>query len=339
MIDLKRLSVGNFSVVTHTPLRRIKMTPDEVALLKHIGQTNVENFAAVVAMSISYGCFYTLMLSLVFYDLLIKRNKTRVTWVLCTMLAFIFLMITVYVCLSIATPLKLEIGVFVENPELELSQRVEIADDNIAQMKLAELWFGGNGNSLVFMFAPLDSGNEIDGKIAALLTAGPVMSIVTNGIAVILIGIKAYQHRTFMKATIGQGKSAAGKVLIFLTESGIVYIIFQIINTYLLSVDSKPNSTLDYVQLIWAVEMNIVCDQCSKHPQGIYPLLVILIVNHRHSIAHITEASRPGDGNPGTHISFAHSSPLQHTTESTESQLDAAVQGSGERDTEKVSKP
>ncbi|KAJ7580365.1 hypothetical protein C8J56DRAFT_896371 [Mycena floridula] len=292
------------------------MTPDEVALLKHIGQTNVENFAAVVAMSISYG-FYTLMLSLVFYDLLIKRNKTRVTWVLCTMLAFIFLMITVYVCLSIATPLKLEIGVFVENPELELSQRVEIADDNVAQMKLAELWFGGNGNSLVFMFgdaiviwrawavwaekrgviilpamtllttfAPLDSGNEIDGKIAALLTAGSVMSIVTNGIAVILIGIKAYQHRTFMKDTIGQGKSAAGKVLMFLTESGIVYIVFQIINTYLLSVDSKPNSALDNVQLIWGTEINIFC--------GIYPLLVILIVNHQHSIAQVTEASRPG---------------------------------------------
>ncbi|KAJ7580353.1 hypothetical protein C8J56DRAFT_896360 [Mycena floridula] len=325
------------------------MTPDEVALLKHIGQTNVENFAAVIFCPNKHvPGFYTLMLSLVFYDLLIKRNKTRVTWVLCTMLAFIFIMITVYVCLSIATPLKLEIGVFVENPELELSQRVEIADDNVAQMKLAELWFGGNGNSLVFMFgdaiviwrawavwaekrgviilpamtllttfAPLDSGNEIDGKIAALLTAGSVMSIVTNGIAVILIGIKAYQHRTFMRDTIGQGKSAAGKVLMFLTESGIVYIVFQII--------------LDNVQLIWALEMNIFC--------GIYPLLVILIVNHRHSIAHITEASRPGDGNPGTHISFAHSSPLQHTAESTESQPDAAVQGSGERHTEKVSKP
>ncbi|KAJ7579406.1 hypothetical protein C8J56DRAFT_897250 [Mycena floridula] len=339
------------------------MTPDEVALLKHIGQTNVENLAAVIFCPNTHvPGFYTLMLSLVFYDLLIKRNKTRATWVLCTMLALIFLMITAYVVLFIANCFKLEIGVLIENPELELSDRLGIADDNVLQINLAQLWFGGNGNSLVFMFgdaiviwrawavwaekrgviilpamtllttfAPLDPSNEIDGKIAALLTAGSIMSIVTNGIAVILIGIKAYQHRTFMKATIGQGKSAAGKVLIFLTESGMVYIIFQIINTYLLSVDSKPNSALDNVQLIWALEMNIFC--------GIYPLLVILIVNHRHSIAHITDASRPGDGNPGTHISFAHSSPLQHTAESTESQPDAAVQGSGERHTEKVSKP
>ncbi|KAJ7574941.1 hypothetical protein C8J56DRAFT_901873 [Mycena floridula] len=157
------------------------------------------------------------------------------------------------------------------------------------------------------------------------------MSIVTNGIAVILIGIKAYQHRKFMRDTIGQGKSAAGKVLMFLTESGIVYIVFQIINAYLNSVDSTPDSALDNVQLIWGAETNIFC--------GIYPLLVILIVNHQHSIAQVTEASHRGDGNPGTHISFAHPSPLQHTTESTESQLDAAVQGSGERHTEKVSEP
>ncbi|KAJ7579403.1 hypothetical protein C8J56DRAFT_1109723 [Mycena floridula] len=337
------------------------MTPDEVALLQHVGRVYVENFAAVVALSIGYGV-YALMLSLALYHLLVKRNKTWATWVLCTMLAFIFLMVTTYVCLFTANSFKLVTGAIIENPELELSERVEIADANIFQINVAQVWFGGTGSSLVFMFGDgiivwrawavwterrtviilpamtllatfaifvtwsaietkvlVSPTNVIDGRIGALLIAGSAMSIVTNGIAVILI------------ANIGQGKSAAGKVLMFLTESGIVYIIFQIINTYLLSVDSKPNSTLDYVQLIWALEMNIFC--------GIYPLLVILIVNHRHSIAHITEASRPGDGNLGTHISFAHSSPLQHTAESTESQPDAAVQGSGERHTEKVSKP
>ncbi|KAJ7575304.1 hypothetical protein C8J56DRAFT_1119667 [Mycena floridula] len=174
--------------------------------------------------------------------------------------------------------------------------------------------------------------NFAHGKVASLQIAGATMSIVTNLMATNLIGLKTYQHWKFMKDTIGPGRSAAGKVLMFLTESGIVYIGFQIINTCLSSIDTNLGTALDIATRIWASIMITV--------SAIYPSLVILIVTNQHSISHITHGSTgvAGGDNPGTHISFAHPA-SQGTTDSTEDQVEAAVKLMIERhhDIEKVS--
>ncbi|KAJ7575339.1 hypothetical protein C8J56DRAFT_1119735 [Mycena floridula] len=331
------------------------MTPDETLLLKHAGQ----DVAGV----------YVLLASLAMYHLLLKHNKTTATWALFALLTLIFLISTASFCLDVAFCFKLMIGALIKNPELELSERFGIANTSVNQMKVARLWLNSNTNSLLVIFGDgivvwrawaiwhdqrsviilpgltllatfenilltitLDDANFIYGNAANLLIAGGTMSIVTNLIAIILIGLKTYQHWKFMKDTIGPGRSAAGKVLMFLTESGIVYIGFQIINICLATTDTTQATALDIAAQIWNNIMSTV--------SAIYPSLVILIVTNQHSISHITHGSTgvAGGDNPGTHISFAHPAP-QGTTDSTEDQVEAAVQSMIQRhhDIEKVS--
>ncbi|KAJ7597972.1 hypothetical protein C8J56DRAFT_1109558 [Mycena floridula] len=348
------------------------MSPEEVALLKHAGQVLMENFSSLTLTAV-----YVLVASLAMYTLLVRPNKTRATWALCVMLALIFVITTAYFSLFIVFSSKLIIGALIENTEFKLLERLEIANASTLQISLAELWISGNGNSLLSIFGDgivvwrawavwpdqqsviilpaltllatfavfltllimqtitLSAPEFVHGQVAALSIAGAILNIATNLIAIILIGIKTYQHRKCMKDTIGLGNSAAGKVLMFLTESGIIYIVLQIINFCLNDEDNTVTTTLDMATRNWAAFVNFF--------SAIYPSLVILIVKNQHSIARLTIVSTAGDINPGTHISFAPSPPLQGTIDSshsTNNQAEAAGQSSAERhlDVEKVTK-
>ncbi|KAJ7575389.1 hypothetical protein C8J56DRAFT_1172221 [Mycena floridula] len=367
------------------------MTPDETLLLRNAGQILVENFASVVTLTFCYGAeylsmdshlftdqdvpgVYVLLASLAMYPLLLKHNKTTATWTLCALLTMIFLITTASFCLFVAICFKLIIGALIKNTELELLERLEIANASTKQITLAFGWLNGDSNSLLLIFGDgivvwrawaiwhgrhsviilpgstllatfalflahnilqtisLIRPNFFYGKVASLLIAGATMSIVTNLIAIVLIGLKAYQHWKFMKDTIGSGASAVGKVLMFL-KSGIVYIGLQIIDILLANLDTTDSTALDNAALIWGNIKHIVT--------AIYPSLVILIVTNQHSICHTTDGSNDvagGDRSLGTHISFAHSA-SEGTTDSMESQTDAALQSIIERhpDIEKVS--
>ncbi|KAJ7588585.1 hypothetical protein C8J56DRAFT_1049500 [Mycena floridula] len=264
------------------------------------------------------------------------------------MLAILFSISTTYFCVYVAATFKLMVGCLINNTDLELSERLEVADSSIQPLILAELWIDGEGSGLVFVFGDgivvwrvwavwsdhqsviilpaltllatfatiltvcviqtkeSSAPTIFSGTDGALLNASFALSIATNLIAVLLIGFKTYQHWKFMKDTVGVGASAAGKVLMFLTESGIVYAIFQIISFSLTSAVNTTGTPLDHTTIIWGVIMNIF--------SAAYPSLVILIVYNQHSIARLTEGSTAGSRNPGTHISFAQSSPQQGTT-------------------------
>ncbi|KAJ7598024.1 hypothetical protein C8J56DRAFT_883326 [Mycena floridula] len=337
------------------------MTPDEVALLKSAGQVFVQDFSSMGSL-FKKGIYFVIT-SLAMYNLIAKHNKTRATWVLCAMLTLIFIIATAYTCLYVMLDFKLVIGALIENTELEFSERVQIADTSVLPESLGLMWVSSNGTALLFIFGDgivvwrawavwphrrsviilpamtLLGTFEylyprfVNGQASALIIASSTMSIATNLIAVILIGIKAYQHRKLMKETIGLGASAAGKVLMFLTESGVVYVVFQVISICLITLDHTQASALDFAANTWTVVMNIF--------SAAYPSLVILIINYQHSIAHLTVGSSAGEQDLGTHISFARSLPPSHKTmESINSQTDhTAIQESGERDIEKVSEP
>ncbi|KAJ7575306.1 hypothetical protein C8J56DRAFT_901202 [Mycena floridula] len=288
------------------------MTPDETLLLKHAGQVLVENFVQMVVKTFCYGAehlsveslifvadqdalgVYVLLASLAMYQLLLKHNKTTATWALCALFVVIFLITTASFCLDVAFCFKLMIGALIKNTELELLERLEIANASVIQIDLASGWLNGDTNSLLLIFGDgivvwrawaiwhgqrsiiilpgltllatfalflaeniLQTITSVDpafvyGKVASLQIAGATMSIVTNLIATILIGLKTLlsQHWKFMKDTIGPGRSAAGKVLMFLTESGIVYIGFQIINICLATVDTTQGTALDIASQI-----------------------------------------------------------------------------------------
>ncbi|KAJ7585852.1 hypothetical protein C8J56DRAFT_1085991 [Mycena floridula] len=319
------------------------MTPDEVVLLKYAGQIFVDNFSRMYTTGL-----YFLLASLTLHTLLAKHSKARATWILCTMLAILFSITTTYFCLYVAAGFKLMIGGLIDNTDLELLERFEIADSSIQPLNLAQTWISGNGYGLIFVladgivvwrasavwseqqsviilpaltllatfatFLTVCSMQTIEstvtgivpGTIAALANAASALSIATNLIAVLLIAFKTYQHWKFMKDTLGVGTSTSGKVLMFLTESGIVYIIFQIINLSLSAVDTAAGTPLDEAANIWSAIMIIF--------SAAYPSLVILIVYNQHSIARLTEVSTTGSRNLGTHISFARSPPQQGTT-------------------------
>ncbi|KAJ7588600.1 hypothetical protein C8J56DRAFT_889370 [Mycena floridula] len=339
------------------------MTPEEVALLKNAGQSFVRGFSALVGL-------YFLLASLTLHRLLVKRGKTTATWILCTMLAILFSITTTYFCLYVAAGFKLMIGCLINNTDLELPERFEVTASRILPLNPALNWFiFGDGIvvwrawavwsdqrsviilpalTLLATFATfltecvmqtIASADMtiVSGTIGALETAGSALSIATNLIAVVLIAFKAYliwfsQHWKFMKDTVGVGTSAAGKVLMFLTESGIVYVIFQIINFSLSVANNKIGTPLDEASNIWSVIMIIF--------PAAYPSLVILIVYNQHSIARLIEGSAAGSRNVGTHLSFARSPPQQGTTVTDSiiirSQTDNGFQESVARPTEEV---
>ncbi|KIK65921.1 hypothetical protein GYMLUDRAFT_952440 [Collybiopsis luxurians FD-317 M1] len=100
---------------------------------------------------------------------------------------------------------------------------------------------------------------EPNSLFGSLVIAGYTASIATNFSSTVLIGIKACKHRRFMK-TLGMGPSKAAKVLILLTESGVVYIVLQVINVCIAFLDdqSSSNSPLNIASHVWGVIMNFV---------------------------------------------------------------------------------
>ncbi|KAJ7596245.1 hypothetical protein C8J56DRAFT_1116803 [Mycena floridula] len=289
------------------------------------------------------------------------------------MLAILFSITTAYFSLYVAASFKLMIGHLIDNTDMELSEKFEVADHSVLPLELALRWISGNGYGLMFVFGDgivvwrawavwleqprvvifpaltllatfvcsmqtVESAapNVLYGVIGALANAAFSLSIATNLIAVLLIGFKAYQHWTFMKDAVGVGSSAAGKVLMFLTESGILlHPQFQIINFSLSVVSTTDTSPLYEAADIWGVTMIIF--------SAVYPSLVILIVYNQHSIARVTEGST--SRNLETHISFARS-PLKGTTTTDSimitdsgmimSQADNGFQASVARPTEEV---
>ncbi|KAJ7575387.1 hypothetical protein C8J56DRAFT_1119812 [Mycena floridula] len=309
------------------------MIPDETLLLKNAGQILVQDFFSVVSWpsAMVLNIFHWKLSSLLLTRMhQLKHNKTTATWALCTLLTLIFIVTTASFSLFIAICFKLIIGALIENTELELLERLDIANASTTQIVLAYGWLNGDSNSLLcYNFTSIDSTGNLclalySGQASSLFIAGATMSIVTNLMAIILIGLKAYQHRKFMKDTIGSGHSAAGKVLMFLTESDII------IDIFLAALDDTQGTALDDTTQIWGSMKHIVT--------AIYPSLVILIVTNRHSISHTTDGSTAGgDRNLGTHISFAHSA-SEGTTDFTKDQAAAGVQSMIKKhhDTEKV---
>ncbi|KAJ7585863.1 hypothetical protein C8J56DRAFT_891724 [Mycena floridula] len=157
---------------------------------------------------------------------------------------------------------KLLIGCLIDNTDLELSERFSITDSTVLRLDLAERWIGGNGYGLMTIASTLPG--VASGTIGALATAAAALSITTNLIAVLLIGFKAYQHWRFMD-TLGVGTSAAGKVLMFLTESGIVYVIFQIINFSLSAVTTTDGTPLNDAANISTMIMIILSKYGNPH--------------------------------------------------------------------------
>ncbi|KAJ7585855.1 hypothetical protein C8J56DRAFT_945725 [Mycena floridula] len=68
------------------------------------------------------------------------------------MLVILFSITTTYFCLYVASSFKLMIGALINNTDLELLERFQIADSSIEPLNLAQEWISGNGSGLLFIF-------------------------------------------------------------------------------------------------------------------------------------------------------------------------------------------
>ncbi|KAJ7161137.1 hypothetical protein C8R46DRAFT_1353761 [Mycena filopes] len=101
-------------------------------------------------------------------------------------------------------------------------------------------------------------------------------SLVTNAACTILIGFKAWQHRRAMRALqINSRRMSTERVLSLLVESGFIYCLFWL-TQYILFVDISRDSPMVYVYELFSS----MGDQIS----GMYPTLIIVIVNLHHTI-------------------------------------------------------
>ncbi|KAF7373804.1 hypothetical protein MSAN_00592100 [Mycena sanguinolenta] len=114
----------------------------------------------------------------------------------------------------------------------------------------------------------------------------------TNATCTILIGYKAWEHRRAMKAlniVNNPRRLSTDKVLSLLVESGFIYCLFWL-TQYILFVDidrTKP--------IIWAYELfSSMGDQIS----GLYPTIIIVIVNFHQTIWESTSTVELGTTNP-----------------------------------------
>jgi hypothetical protein len=157
-------------------------------------------------------------------------------------------------------------------------------------------------------------GGFFSGVVAVLTITVMACSLATNVAATAFIGIQAYQHRKFMKQTIGIRQSKAATVLLYLTESGTVYCVIQIIVLVLQFVDRDVYSPTGY-----STEF---CFLFQEFVSTVYAPLITVIVSYNRSMADTTvnmdtgtfEMGRYGrnarnrasaEVNAGTHISFA----------------------------------
>ncbi|KAJ3772172.1 hypothetical protein FB446DRAFT_845767 [Lentinula raphanica] len=149
----------------------------------------------------------------------------------------------------------------------------------------------------------------------SLTIAGYTASIATNFTSTVLIGIKAYQHHKFMN-TLGMSSTMVVKILLLLTESGVLYIAFQIVNLCLAFLDNGylSDSSFNIASHVWGVIMNFVA--------AMYPTIIILIVvHHNNSLSH----PRSTQVFSQTHISFARSPPANYIEGSESHELESAL--------------
>ncbi|KAF9050724.1 hypothetical protein BDZ89DRAFT_1006028 [Hymenopellis radicata] len=104
------------------------------------------------------------------------------------------------------------------------------------------------------------------------------ISLLTNVTSTSLIAIRAWQHRQFLKSSLGRlhRKSISEKVLVLLVESGFIYCFFWL-SQLILFFDIQPGARVIYLYYV----LSTMGDQIS----GIYPTAIIILVNTQRSMS------------------------------------------------------
>ncbi|KAL0566806.1 hypothetical protein V5O48_015195 [Marasmius crinis-equi] len=110
------------------------------------------------------------------------------------------------------------------------------------------------------------------------------MSLVTNVTSTILMGIRAWQYRSFLRSNGSNNASSSRsqKIMIILVESGFIYCLFWI--QLFFRTDAEYNA-VNFVQMF----LNAVGDQVS----GLYPTIIIILVSMERSLSNVSYVEAP----------------------------------------------
>ncbi|KAJ3718205.1 hypothetical protein C8R42DRAFT_136151 [Lentinula raphanica] len=325
------------------------MTPEETELLKEAGELFVRDFACTVPLALLYGVYCLLAFQAVYTVLNRRKSKYTwilVTFLIVNFLItttyFCLYEAIVFVLMQTAlvknTDLSLGdrftiasdsiLGLSIGDMWLGgVNGLAYISGDGIVVWRSWAIWNGRRSVlvlPLFFLFATfaifitsctIRTIADVNPSIippntlfGSLTIAGFTASIATNFTSTVLIGIKAYQHRKFMN-TLDMSNTMVVKILLLLTESGGLYIAFQIIQICVAFLDDSQlsNSSFNIASHVWGVVMNFV--------SAMYPMLIVLIVHRNKSMSDRLSTHVFNE----THISFARSRPAD-SVEGLESQ-------------------
>ncbi|KAF5378446.1 hypothetical protein D9615_007046 [Tricholomella constricta] len=289
------------------------MSPDERALLQHVGVATLHNLANLTSAVLLYGMFIVLF-SFGTFTLLQRGLASRSTQAMLGLTSIAFLASSVNcISLIIANVIGVK-GVLVDSAGIvdesilaRVHKRIILINTVVtaAPMVLPILSDGvviwrawvlypdkqwimlipcalllGTIGATITCFALIVKGVQVlgvDPILDDINVASLTLSLATNVVATGLIFYKLWGHLRFLRRMgIKQNStSSAQKILIVLVDTGLAYCALQVISVVIEFVPLRPNSS------IWVVGL-IVLDLLDS-VTGMYPSIVIVLVSLRRS--------------------------------------------------------
>ncbi|KAH9938856.1 uncharacterized protein BXZ73DRAFT_99915 [Epithele typhae] len=129
-------------------------------------------------------------------------------------------------------------------------------------------------------------------------TAAFTVSLANNVIATALIAFKAWRHARMLKAALGSGsrKSRALRILSLLIESGAVYCALGLF-IFISAVSRSAVADDTSVPVVgYTTITSVLLRGCLVYVIGLYPMLITVIVRHKHSQLANCHPDRTGAG-------------------------------------------
>ncbi|KAH9978637.1 hypothetical protein BGW80DRAFT_1165079 [Lactifluus volemus] len=137
-------------------------------------------------------------------------------------------------------------------------------------------YFATVGVRIALYLYPRGQGHTLSHIIDVTQVGNIVFSLLTNLLATSIISVKAWSHRTSLSHGSGSINSPVSNILALLVESGILYIVITVTNVVCLVVH-VPFGTVGDVFTPIGVQL-----------AGIYPIIVVLLVDRNRSLNNTT---------------------------------------------------
>ncbi|KAI0764632.1 hypothetical protein C8Q74DRAFT_987175 [Fomes fomentarius] len=137
-------------------------------------------------------------------------------------------------------------------------------------------------------------------------TASYAVTLATTAVATLLISYKTWQYRqTYLNAFGKSPRTRTQRIMLLFVESGILYLLFFVVQV-VMSLDSVNTKVRQSALLTFAFT---VYQFISSLIVGMYPTVIVLLVNSKHSVLQpsITQSS-------GTEHSYTNADGISHST-------------------------